>query len=54
MNFKTALNICYPFQAAFFGLSMGPLKLVGFGVVLVSVVLIGVRQVWKARKADSQ
>ena len=44
----------YLFQAAFFELSMGPLKIVGAGVVLVSVILIGGRQVWRARKTDSQ
>ena len=48
----TAFYNAFPLQAAFFELSMGVLKLVGAGVVLVSVILIGVRQVWKARKTE--
>ena len=44
----------YLSQAAFFELSMGPLKIVGAGVVLASVILIGGRQVWRARKAALQ
>lgn len=48
------LFISHPFQVAFFEMSTGPLKLFGAGIVLASVILIGGRQVWKARKTELQ
>jgi len=50
----TNIIVSFLLQAAFFELSMGLLKIVGAGVVLVSVILIGGRQVWRARRTVSQ
>lgn len=50
----TNIIVSFLLQAVFFDLSLGPVKLVGALVVLVSVILIGGRQVWKAKKSEKQ